>query len=214
MSMAAEDPIKTILHYTQALKGPRIRESAARLAAQARDGGWTHEKYLAAALSREVAAREASGAATRIRSAGFPTRKSWENFDFDHQPALNRDMVAHLGTGAFLAKARNVVLLGPGGRSTRCWSPSLGSGRCPAHRSTGGRSRRRRRRRSRSRPGSPWSAGTRTATGPPVVGRCWRRLRRLQPLQGDGQRQALGGGLVQDGGQGFGSGVQFELGQV
>jgi DNA replication protein DnaC len=61
------------------------------------------------------AAREASGAATRIRSAGFPTRKSLEDFNFDHQPALNRDMIAHLGTGAFLAKSRNVVLLGPPG---------------------------------------------------------------------------------------------------
>lgn len=109
----AEDPIKSVLHYAQALKAPRIRESVARLAEQARDGGWSHKEYLAAVLSREVAAREASGAATRIRSAGFPTRKSLEDFNFDHQPALNRDMVAHLGTGAFLAKARNVVLLGP-----------------------------------------------------------------------------------------------------
>ena len=66
---------RQIEHYAQALKAPRIRESAARLAEQARDAGWTHEEYLAAVLSREVAAREASGAATRIRSAGFPTRK-------------------------------------------------------------------------------------------------------------------------------------------
>jgi DNA replication protein DnaC len=109
----AEDPIKAVYHYAQALKAPRIRESAARLAEQARDGGWSHEEYLAAVLSREVAAREASGAAIRIRTAGFPTRKSLEDFNFDHQPALNRDMIAHLGTGAFLAKARNVVLLGP-----------------------------------------------------------------------------------------------------
>lgn len=109
----AEDPMKAVLHYAQALKAPRIRDSAARLAEQARDTGWTHEEYLAAVLSREVAAREASGAATRIRSAGFPTRKSLEDFNFDHQPTLNRDMIAHLGTGAFLAKASNVVLLGP-----------------------------------------------------------------------------------------------------
>ena len=111
----AEDPINAVCHYAQALKAPRIRESAARLAEQARDGGWSHEEYLAAVLSREVAAREASGAAIRIRSAGFPTPKSLEDFNFDHQPALNRDMIAHLGTGAFLAKARNVVLLGPPG---------------------------------------------------------------------------------------------------
>jgi DNA replication protein DnaC len=117
----AEDPIKAVHHYAQALKAPRIRDSAARLADQAREASWTHEEYLAAVLSREVAAREASGAATRIRSAGFPTRKSLEDFNFDHQPALNRDMIAHLGTGAFLAKARNVVLLGPPGTGkTHC----------------------------------------------------------------------------------------------
>ncbi len=111
----AEDPIKAVCHFAQALKAPRIRESAARLAEQARDGGWSHEEYLAAVLSREVAAREASGAAIRIRSAGFPTRKSLEDFNFDHQPALNRDMIADLGTSAFLTKARNVVFLGPPG---------------------------------------------------------------------------------------------------
>lgn len=122
----ADDPIKSVLHYAQALQAPRIRESAARLAEQARDGGWSHEEYLAAVLSREVAAaREASGAATRIRSAGFPTRKALEDFNFDHQPALSRDMVAHLGTGAFLARARNVVLLGPPGTGkTHCESSS------------------------------------------------------------------------------------------
>jgi DNA replication protein DnaC len=113
--MSTEDPIKQVEHYAHALKAPRIRESASRLADQAREGGWSHEEYLAAVLSREVAARESSGAATRIRSAGFPTRKSLEEFNFDHQPSLGRDVIAHLGTGAFLTKARNVVLLGPPG---------------------------------------------------------------------------------------------------
>jgi len=91
----AEDPIKAVCHFAQALKAPRIRESAARLAEQARDGGWSHEEYLAAVLSREVAAREASGAAIRIRSAGFPTRKSLEDFNFDHQVSLSAGELAN-----------------------------------------------------------------------------------------------------------------------
>jgi len=49
------------------LKAPRIVEAAARLADQARDAGWTHDDYLAAVLEREVSARNASGAAQRIR---------------------------------------------------------------------------------------------------------------------------------------------------
>src|SRR6478752_1197354 len=35
-----------------------------------------------------------------------------------------------------------------------------------------------------------------------------------QPLQGNGEREALGAGLIQHRGQGFGGGRQFELGQM
>ena len=109
------ETISEIEYFARALKAPRIRDAAARLAEQARAAGWTHEEYLAAVLSREVSARESSGAELRIRAAGFPGRKSLEEFNFDHQPALKRDTIAHLGTGAFLTEAKNVVLLGPPG---------------------------------------------------------------------------------------------------
>ena len=69
-----QEPIKQIQYYAGALKAPRIRVSAARLADQARDSGWTHEEYLAAVLSREVSSSESSGAEMRIRGAGFPAR--------------------------------------------------------------------------------------------------------------------------------------------
>lgn len=113
--MVNEDPIKQVEYYARALKVPRIRASAARLASQARQAGWSYEEYLAAVLSGEVSARESAGADSRVRSAGFPTRKSLEEFNFDHQPAVRRETITHLGTGAFLAQARNVVLLGPPG---------------------------------------------------------------------------------------------------
>ncbi|SCY75889.1 hypothetical protein SAMN02799641_02863 [Rhodococcus erythropolis] len=69
-----------------------MRESAARLADQARSDGWSHEDYLAAVLSREVTARESSGTQNRIRLAGLPTRKSLEECNFDDQPSLSREM--------------------------------------------------------------------------------------------------------------------------
>jgi len=109
------DTIKQIEFLARALKAPRIRDSASRLADQARDAGWSHEEYLAAVLDREVAARDASGAQLRIRAAGFPSRKTLDDFVFDHQPALKRDQIIHLGGGLFLEQARNIVLLGPPG---------------------------------------------------------------------------------------------------
>ena len=123
---ATADITKQIDYLTRALKAPRIREAATRLADQARDAGWSHEEYLAAVLDREVSARDASGAQLRIRAAGFGTAKTIEDFVFDHQPALKRDLIAHLATGTFLATASNVVLLGPPGTGKTHLAVGLG----------------------------------------------------------------------------------------
>jgi DNA replication protein DnaC len=41
-------------------------------------------------LEREVSARNASGAEQRIRAAGFPARKTLDDFDWDHQPSVRQ----------------------------------------------------------------------------------------------------------------------------
>ena len=76
-------------------------------------------------LEREVSARNASGAELRIRAAGFPARKTLEDFDWDAQPAV-RQQVAALASGAFLTEARNVVLLGPPGTGKTHLATGLG----------------------------------------------------------------------------------------
>lgn len=50
MSAAASE----IAYLSRALKAPRIRETAASLAARAREQSWDYEAYLAAVLSEEV----------------------------------------------------------------------------------------------------------------------------------------------------------------
>jgi DNA replication protein DnaC len=119
------EALKQIHYLAAALKAPRITESASRLADHARDAGWTHEEYLAAVLDREVAARNASGAQLRIRAAGFPARKTLEEFDWDAQPAA-RQQVAALASGGFLTEARNIVLLGPPGTGKTHLATGLG----------------------------------------------------------------------------------------
>jgi len=59
-------------------------------------------------LDREIATRNASGAQLRIRAAGFPARKTIEEFDWNAQPAVGQQ----------------VVLLGPPGTGEHCAFPS------------------------------------------------------------------------------------------
>ena len=100
---SGKDVAADLAFLTRALKAPALRDSAGRLAERARAESWTHEEFLAACLQREVAARENHGGEGRIRAARFPSRKSLEEFDFDHARGLKRDLIAHLGGLDFIA---------------------------------------------------------------------------------------------------------------
>ncbi len=102
-------------YLCRALKAPSLAKSVERLAERARTESWTHEEFLAACLEREVAARQSNGGEIRIRAARFPARKTLEEFDFDHQRSLKRDVIAHLGALDFVEAKDNVVFLGPPG---------------------------------------------------------------------------------------------------
>ena len=104
-----------LAYLTRALKTPTIARIWEDLAAQARDRNWSHEEYLTAVLERQVADRESAGTTMRIRTAHFPQVKTLEEVNLDHLPALRRDLLAHLATSTFVAKAENVILLGPPG---------------------------------------------------------------------------------------------------
>ncbi|MCW4354616.1 ATP-binding protein, partial [Hoyosella sp. YIM 151337] len=128
----ARDLTAELAYLTRALKAPTLRECVARLADRARTENWTHEEYLAACLQREVAAREAHGGEGRIRAARFPSRKSLEEFDFDHARGLSREVIAHLGTLDFAAARDNVVFLGPPGTGKTHLAIGLGLRACQA----------------------------------------------------------------------------------
>lgn len=111
MSRATSD----LAYLCRALKAPALATAAGRLGERARAEGWSHEEYLAACLEREVTARADHGGEARVRAARLPARKTLDEFDFDHQRSVRREVIAHLGTLDFVAARENVVFLGPPG---------------------------------------------------------------------------------------------------
>jgi DNA replication protein DnaC len=123
---------KDLVYLCRELKAPALQAAAARLAERARADGWSHEEFLAACLEREVAARQSHGGEHRVRAARFPAHKTLEEFDFDHQRSLKRDVVAHLGALDFVAAKENVILLGPPGTGKTHLATALGIRACQA----------------------------------------------------------------------------------
>ena len=126
------DTAAEVAFLTRALKAPTLRESVGRLAERARAEAWTHEEFLIACLQREVSARESHGGEGRIRAARFPSRKSLEDFDYDHARGLKREVIAHLGTLDFVAAKDNAVFLGPPGTGKTHLATGLAIRACQA----------------------------------------------------------------------------------
>ena len=77
-------------------------------------------------LADELAARQERSITVRTKLAHLPMLKSLDSFDFDVQPSLDRKVVKHLETLAFVDRAENVVLLGPPGVGKTHLSIGLG----------------------------------------------------------------------------------------
>ena len=121
-----------LAHLFRTLKAPAAARATPKLADRAREEQWSHERFLEAVLSTEVASRESHGGESRIKAARFPARKTLEEFDFTFQRSIRRLVVEHLGQLDFLHARENVVLLGPPGTGKTHLAIAIGLRACLA----------------------------------------------------------------------------------
>jgi hypothetical protein len=64
-------------HIFRAMKAPAAARAMPKLAERAREESWSHERFLEAVLSTEIASREShgAGAPSRQSSAGCPSSR-------------------------------------------------------------------------------------------------------------------------------------------
>jgi DNA replication protein DnaC len=121
-----------LAHLFRALKAPAAARATPKLAQRAREEEWSHERFLEAVLSAEVASRETHGGESRIKAARFPARKTLEEFDFTFQRSVRKQVVEHLGQLDFLHSRENIVLLGPPGTGKSHLATAIGIRACLA----------------------------------------------------------------------------------
>ena len=96
------------------LKLATMRQLAPELLRTAKTQRWTPEEVLRTLVEAEVAARDASNTAARLRAAGFPVLKTLEEFDVSSS-SVPAPTFAYLSSLEWIPAKENLALIGPAG---------------------------------------------------------------------------------------------------
>lgn len=99
----------------QRLKLSRAVEVLDTIAREAETNKSSYLAFLDHLLEEEVAAKDTRRVQTAMKTAGLPSAKTIEEYDFSFHPHLDKKVVMELFDLDFITKHENVVFLGPPG---------------------------------------------------------------------------------------------------
>jgi DNA replication protein DnaC len=97
------------------LKLTRAAEVLDSVVARAEADKSSYPAFLDHLLEEEVAAKDKRRIETAMKTAGLPSAKTIEEYDFSFHPKLNKKLVMSLFDLDFIRKKENVIFLGPPG---------------------------------------------------------------------------------------------------
>jgi DNA replication protein DnaC len=112
MDQLITDRLRDNLHRLKLLRASEVLETIAR---QAESDQRSYLAFLDQLLEEEVAAKEKRRFQTAMKTAGLPSAKTIEEYDFRFHPQLDKKEVMSLFDLDFLPKRENVIFLGPPG---------------------------------------------------------------------------------------------------
>lgn len=122
---------KIVLEHTlKELNLSIMRSHYAGLVRQAKESGLSYEEFLLSLTETELRVRGENRLKRRIREAHFPLLKTFEAFDFDAAPGLDRRLIRDLMSGGYIQQRQNVILLGKSGTGKTHMATGLGVEAC------------------------------------------------------------------------------------
>jgi DNA replication protein DnaC len=114
MSGSAPTLAPDLVEGLRRLKLAAMRQLAPELLVTAKTQRWAPEELLRTLVEAEIAARDASNARTRLKTAAFPVTKTLDEFDrtVSSIPAATLDYLASL---EWITAGENLCLVGPAG---------------------------------------------------------------------------------------------------
>ncbi|MCP4201065.1 MAG: ATP-binding protein [bacterium] len=125
-------PIDELVPLLKKLRLSGILQTLELRTTEAVDDNLAHAEFLLRLLTDEVQRREARMLDQRIRRANFEHKKTLEDFDFLFNPQVPKAKIIDLATCGFVARHRNVLLLGQSGVGKSHIAQALGQRACLA----------------------------------------------------------------------------------
>ena len=97
---------------------------------QARENSMDYDEFLLGLTEIELQVRSDNRFKRRMREAKFPLLKTFETFDFDATPDLDRRFIHELATGEYIREYRNISFLGKSGTGKTHLATSLAVEAC------------------------------------------------------------------------------------